>query len=89
MTTSSTLTISIDSSLKSQFEALCDELNISPSYAVTRFVEAMIRTQGFPFATEHNTNAAETWRAIDEAIQDKGLVGPFRSAKEVMNSLNT
>lgn len=89
MAPSGTLTIHIDRSLKSQFETLCDQLEISPSYAVTRFVEAMVRTRGFPFDPEHHTNAAETWRAIDEAMQNKNLVGPFHSAGEVMDNLNT
>ena len=83
-----TMSIRMDSSLKSQFASLCEELGLTTSSAITMFMKAMIRAQGLPFTPTLNPNAAETMRAIDEAVQGKDLVGPFHSVKDVMSSLN-
>ncbi len=48
----------------------------------------MIRRNGFPFALELEKPSQETMKAIDEAIEEKDLVGPFSTTDELMDSLN-
>ena len=44
-----TMTISIDDKLKKDFAAVCKEIGLSPSTAITIFAKTVVREQGFPF----------------------------------------
>ena len=46
----------------------------------------MIRKNGFPFVLQIEKPSQETMKAIEEAIEEKDLVGPFSTADDVMDS---
>lgn len=43
------MTISIDDDVKNEFSAICKEIGMSPSTAITIFAKAVIRKRGIPF----------------------------------------
>ena len=43
------MTISMDDTLKAEFAAVCKEIGMSPSTAITIFARAVVREQGIPF----------------------------------------
>lgn len=43
------MTISIEDDVKSEFSAICKEIGMSPSTAITIFAKAVIRERGIPF----------------------------------------
>lgn len=84
----STVSARMDPDVKTAFSRICEELGLSPSAAINAFAKAMIRRNGFPFALELEKPSQETMKAIDEAIEEKDLVGPFSTTDELMDSLN-
>lgn len=79
-----TVSARMDTEVKAEFE----ELGLSPSTAINMFAKAMIRKNGFPFVLQVEKPSQETMKAIEEAIEEKDLVGTFSTADDVMDSLN-
>lgn len=50
--TQTAMTIRMDSDLKMQFDALCDEFGMSTNTAFNIFVRAVVRKRSIPFAIE-------------------------------------
>lgn len=84
-----TVSARMNTEVKAQFFQVCEELGLSPSTAINMFAKAMIRKNGFSFVLQIEKPPQETMKAIEEAIEEKDLVGPFSTADDVMDSLNT
>lgn len=82
-----TVSARMDTEVKAEFFQVCEELGLSPSAAINIFAKAMIRKNGFPFVLQIEKPSQETMKAIEEAIEEKNLIGPFSTGDDVMNSL--
>ena len=71
-----TVSARMNTEVKAEFFQVCEELGLSPSTAINIFVLQIEKP------------SQETMKAIEEAIEEKDLVGPFSTADEVMDSLN-
>lgn len=49
MTTNATMTIRIDADLKRQAEAICEEMGLTMSAAVTIFTKRLVKDRAIPF----------------------------------------
>ncbi len=65
----SNFTCRIDSTIKSQSEALYNELGMNLTTAINVFLRESIRVGGFPFDVRLNTPNKETIAAMTEAEQ--------------------
>ena len=81
------INIRIDEDLKKQFEFICNELGMTMTTAMNIFAKAFVRYKGMPFAISINDYNDETRKAIEDVEKGIGLVGPFHSTEELMNSL--
>ncbi|MCD8339115.1 MAG: type II toxin-antitoxin system RelB/DinJ family antitoxin [Burkholderiales bacterium] len=80
--------IRIDKEIKDQFSELCEELGINIDTAINVFARAMLRAGGFPFRIALEEPNKETREAFFEAQDREVFYGPFKTAKEMMESLN-
>ena len=83
------LNLRVDADLKAQAEYIFSELGLPTSTAITMFLKSVVRHGGIPFSMKlDEVPNKETLKAIEEVEAGVGLVGPFHSAKEVMEELN-
>lgn len=61
------LNIRMDSKLKKDFEAFCDDVGLSMTAAITIFAKRVVRDNKIPFTIESNIPNNETLKAIKEA----------------------
>ena len=55
----SAVTVRIDSDLKTQFDALCEQFGMSANTAFNIFVKAVIRSRSIPFAIKGSPSALD------------------------------
>jgi len=55
--------------------------------AINMFIKAVVRENRIPFEISAHVPNAETIKAIEDCEKGIGLVGPFHSTKELMESL--
>lgn len=67
------MTFRIDSQVKAQMEAICEQLGISTSTAFNIFANAFIRSNGMPFPLTLNTSSAQISREQMSADTDAVL----------------
>lgn len=82
------LTIRLDKTIKSQAQRIYSELGVDMTTAINVFLRQSIRSKGFPFDVNLRTPNNETLQAMHDVNEGKNLVGPFSSVKELMDSLN-
>ena len=83
------INIRMDSELKKQFDALCNELGLTMTAAVNILAKAMIRHNGMPFEITINRNYnAETKQAIEDAINHRNVSKPYDNLDELFEDLN-
>ena len=71
------MTIRMDSDLKMQFDALCDEFGMSTNTAFNIFARAVVRKRQIPFIIEATSNddvSAKGKAAFDEINEEIRLV---------------
>lgn len=84
-----TMTIRTNSEIKKTAAALFDDLGLDMSTAVNMFLRECIRKDGIPFeVSRKEIPNRKTRRAIKNAINNKNMVGPFKTVEELMESLN-
>ena len=54
----SAVTVRLDSEMKSQFDALCEQFGMSANTAFNIFVKAVIRSRGIPFTIRSSSPSA-------------------------------
>ena len=70
------MTIRMDSDLKMQFDALCDEFGMSTNTAFNIFVKAVVRSRSIPFTIKGTPSAQELFmqqRRAAEASEEPEL----------------
>ena len=88
MQNTTNINVRVDTSLKSQAEAIFGELGLNLSSAITVFLRNAVRFGGIPFDLRVETPNAVTLQAMKDVEQRKGLHGPFDSVEAVMEALN-
>ncbi len=82
------INIRMDSTLKEQFDHLCNELGMNMTTAFNIFAKTMVRQQKIPFEVSLNVPNAETQAAIDDVNHGRNLSKSFHSVAELMEDLN-
>ena len=83
----SNISIRVNSSLKQDFDNLCNELGFNMSTAITMFIKAAVREQGIPFTLSINGYNKETQKVIEDAHKGIGLSKAYGSVDDMMNDI--
>ena len=83
-----TITFRTNRETKERAQSLFDELGMDLSTAMNVFLKKSVRENRIPFEIAVDEPNEETYRAIENAINDKDMVGPFYSVEEAMEYLN-
>ncbi len=86
-TATTTMTIRLDKTVKSQAQSIYSELGIDMTTAINVFLRQSIRSKGFPFEVNLRSPNKETLLAMHDVQEGKNLVGPFSSVDELTKSL--
>ena len=81
------ISIRVNSSLKQDFDELCNELGFNMSTAITMFIKAAVREQRIPFALSINDYNKETQKVIEDANRGIGLSKAYNSVDDMMNDI--
>ena len=69
---------------KSEFLRIADSIGTTPSNAIRMFVAAFNKRGGFPFDPANPYGfSQETLAAMNDAIEQRNLVGPFETTDEM------
>lgn len=82
------LNIRIDEDLKRETEKILSALGLNMTTAINAFARAVVGEERIPFELSLRVPNAETRQALDDAINGRNLIGPFNSAKELLDSID-
>ena len=82
------INIRMDSDLKQQFEAFCNDVGMTMTTAFTVFAKKAVREYRIPFEIGAEVPNAETKKAIEDARTGIGMSKAFSSVEELMEDLN-
>ena len=82
------INIRMDSDLKQQFEAFCNDVGMTMTTAFTVFAKKAVREYRIPFEIGAEVPNADTKKAIEDARKDIGMSKAFSSVEELMEDLN-
>ncbi|MFQ9096082.1 MAG: type II toxin-antitoxin system RelB/DinJ family antitoxin [Faecalibacterium sp.] len=82
------INIRMDSDLKQQFEAFCNDVGMTMTTAFTVFAKKAVREYRIPFEIGAEVPNADTKKAIEDARKGIGMSKPFSSVEELMEDLN-
>ena len=71
-----TVTVRLDSEIKSQFDALCEQFGMSANTAFNIFVKAVIRSRSIPFTIKGSPSALDLFmqqRSVAESSKEREL----------------
>lgn len=83
----SNLRLRVDPELKAQAAALYESLGMDLSTATRIFYIQSLRCHGLPFKVKADKPNAVTLAAMEDA-ENEEMIGPFKSVREMMESLN-
>ena len=83
------MTIRTNSKVKSEAQELFSDLGMDMSTAINVFLRQSVRERRIPFVITQDEPSEETYKAIEDAKNDKNMVGPFNSVDELVESLDT
>lgn len=82
------LNVRIDEDLKRETEKILAALGLNMTTAINAFARAVVRERRIPFELSLRVPNSETRQALDDAINGRNLNGPFKNAKELLESLD-
>ena len=82
------INIRMDSDLKQQFEAFCNDVGMTMTTAFTVFAKKAVREYRIPFEIGAEVPNAEAKKAIEDARKGIGMSKAFSSVEELMEDLN-
>ena len=82
------INIRMDSDLKQQFEAFCNDVGMTMTTAFTVFAKKAVREYRIPFEIGAEVPNADTKKAIEDARKGIGMSKDFSSVEELMEDLN-
>ena len=81
------INIRMDSDLKQQFEAFCNDVGMTMTTAFTVFAKKAVREYRIPFEIGAEVPNAETKKAIEDARKGIGMSKAFSSVEELMDTI--
>ena len=72
----SAVTVRLDSNMKSQFDALCEQFGMSANTAFNIFVKAVVRSRSIPFTIKGSPSAIDLYlqqREVAESSNEREL----------------
>ena len=88
-TQKSNLTIRIEPELKKEASALFRSLGLDLSTATGIFYRQALRCHGLLFEVKLDDPNEITYKAMNDAENDRDMHGPYNSVKELMKALDT
>ena len=85
---STNINIRMDTDLKMQFEAFCDDMGMTMTTAFNVFAKKAVREYRIPFEISCEVPNAVTRKAIEDVEKGVGMSRAFSSVKELMEDLN-
>ena len=85
---STNINIRMDTDLKMQFEAFCDDMGMTMTTAFNVFAKKAVREYRIPFEISGKVPNAVTRKAIEDVEKGVGMSRAFSSVKELMEDLN-
>ena len=82
------INIRMDSDLKQQFEAFCNDVGMTMTTAFTVFAKKAVREYRIPFEIGAEVPNADTKKAIEDARKGIGMRKAYSSVEELMEDLN-
>lgn len=82
------MNIRVDKDVKAEAEAIAAALGMNLSTAVNIFLRRMIACEGIPFDVCLTPNA-ETRQAMDDVLNHRNLIGPFKDTAALMEALDS
>jgi len=82
------INIRMDSDLKQQFEAFCNDVGMTMTTAFTVFAKKAVREYRIPFEIGAEVPNADTKKAIEDARKGIGMSKAFSSVEELMEHLS-
>ena len=83
-----TATFRIEKGMKEKAQKLYKSLGLDFSTAMNIFIYKSVRENGIPFELRNEEPNEVTYQAMDDAENDRNMVGPFNSVDEMMEYLN-
>lgn len=80
--------IRMDEELKKQFDAFCSDVGMNMTTAFCIFAKTVVRERRIPFEIKADEPNKATYLAMDEAVNDKDIYGPFETVSDLMEALN-
>ena len=77
------VTVRIDSDLKTQFDALCEQFGMSANTAFNIFVKAVIRSRSIPFAIKGSPSSA-----LDLFMQQRSVAELSKEPELSLDEIN-
>ena len=78
----SSVTVRMDSEMKSQFDALCEQFGMSANTAFNIYVKAVIRSRSIPFAIKGSPSA------LDLYMQQRSVAELSKEPELSLNEIN-
>lgn len=82
------MTIRMNKDVKQQAQRIFADLGLDMTTAVNVFLRQAIRCRGLPFDITLDTPNAVTLAAMDDALNNRDIHGPFDSVTALMEDLN-
>lgn len=86
--TDTSMTIRMNKEVKQQAQQIFADLGMDMTTAVNVFLRQAILHQGFPFDITLHTPNPVTLAAMEDALADRDIHGPFESIDALMEDLN-
>jgi addiction module antitoxin, relB/dinJ family len=80
--------IRMDEELKKQFDAFCSDVGMNMTTAFCIFAKTVVRERRIPFEIKADEPNEATYLAMDKAVKDKDIYGPFETVSDLMEALN-
>ncbi len=87
-TQKSNLTIRIEPELKKEASSLFRSLGLDLSTATGIFYRQALRCHGLPFEVKLDEPNEITYKAMDDAENDRDMHGPYNSVQKLMEALD-
>lgn len=82
------MTIRMEPELKMQAAALFNSLGMDLSTATGIFYRQALRCHGLPFEVKTDEPNEKTYAAMEAAVNDEDMYGPFDTVSALMEALN-
>ena len=76
------MTVRVDNTIKSRFDALCEQFGMSANAAINVFINAVVRTQSIPFTIQVEEESAGK-RALDAFLTADRSDRPEMTLEEI------